>query len=402
MYDEIRSILHDGGSDGPLTATQIATMLHQAPERRSEILAVVNNADAATTERRDALRVLFTETRTQAPHETADEDQDHDSAQVLRRMWVEREHRGSAATVAALRPSAAQDRSEWRSLLPNGEEWRATQTTAVPQDGGYSVPTGVASEYVDLLRAKSAVARVLPASSIIRFATQNLVLPHIVGSTQPAKVAEATAYGKGGVTFAPIEFESAKLGEIRYASIELHDDSSLDIRRLLADDMLKSMAAKLDSLAANGNGATDGLTGLMVAGTTTALGAGVALDWDALSDAAAAIESANGTPTAVLVAPDVYAGLRVSRDEGGYVGDPTRSGSTTAWGLTMVPSSAVPSGTAIVLDGNRVFLGIRRDVRVTIDEHVGFENDTVGYKVSTRVAGLAIAEASSVQVVKAA
>jgi len=413
MHNEIRSILDPNGPDAALTATETATVLNHAGERRAEVLAVINSAAYAdTSERRDALRVLFSETRTQPPVETAavDHYDDSDIIEGLRAQKArEDEWRNLTAKVpASVFPAATtkpRDEGEWRTLLPSGEEFRVTQTVAVAGDGGYTAPKGVAGQYVDLLRARSAVARVLPASSIIRFATNEFVLPQIVASSSPAKVLEAAAYGEGATTFAPLTFSSVKLGEVRWASVELHNDSALDIRRLLSDDMIRSAAAKLDALCVNGVLATDGIKGLTATGngTLTTLGAGVDVSWDHLSDAAAFIEAANGVPSAVLVSTDVYGNLRKTKDgSGAYIGDPTLSGANSAWGLTLVPSSAVPAKTAIVLDGSRVYLGIRDEVRVSIDESARWESDQIGYKVSMRVAGLAVAEATSVQVVKGA
>ena len=48
-------------------------------------------------------------------------------------------------------------------------------------------------------------------------------------------------------------------------------------------------------------------------------------------------------------------------------------------------------------DANRVFVGIRSDVAVKVSEDAGFANDTVGFRVTYRVAGIAVAEATSVQ-----
>jgi HK97 family phage major capsid protein len=336
-------------------------------------------------------------------------NRDISAAEAEARTYVEEgereaEFRTLAANAGALAAVAHQGQSgsEWRTLLPSGEEFRVTQTVSVAGDGGYTAPKGVADEYVNLLRAKSAVARVLPASSIVRFLTNEFVLPQISASSSPAKVAEAANYGEGSATFTPLSFTSVKIGEVRWASVELHNDSALDIRRLLSDDMLRSAAAKLDALCIKGVLATDGFTGLTATGnsTTTTLGAGVSPGWDHISDAVGAIEAANGTPSAVLVSTDIYAALRKAKDgDGTYIGDPTRAGSATAWGLTLAPSSAVPAKTAIVMDASRTYLGIRDEVRVSIDESARWESDQIGYKVSMRVAGMAVAEASSVQVV---
>ncbi|GGJ84413.1 hypothetical protein GCM10010123_12550 [Pilimelia anulata] len=55
----------------------------------------------------------------------------------------------------------------------------------------------------------------------------------------------------------------------------------------------------------------------------------------------------------------------------------------------------------IVADASRVFFGIRSDVALKVSEDAYFGEDVVGIRLTTRAAGLVVAEATSVQWVQA-
>jgi HK97 family phage major capsid protein len=56
----------------------------------------------------------------------------------------------------------------------------------------------------------------------------------------------------------------------------------------------------------------------------------------------------------------------------------------------------------IVADASRLIVGIRRNATIKVSEDARFDSDQVGFRLTMRVAGVSLAEASSVQVVKAA
>ncbi|MFD8210492.1 phage major capsid protein [Streptomyces sp. NPDC059695] len=60
------------------------------------------------------------------------------------------------------------------------------------------------------------------------------------------------------------------------------------------------------------------------------------------------------------------------------------------------------SKTVIVADASRIVVGVRRNATVRISEDARFDKDQVGFKLTMRMAGVSVAEASSVQVIKAA
>ncbi|WP_079148210.1 phage major capsid protein [Streptomyces agglomeratus] len=143
--------------------------------------------------------------------------------------------------------------------------------------------------------------------------------------------------------------------------------------------------------------------GLISLGATTNLPAGATANrWDDVHDAYAAIEAAGATPGVIFASPDQAKALRKARENGtsgaylaGTVTDPA---AVRGLGLPIHVSANIPARHVIVADPSRIHMGARSEVRVAMSEHMEFDKDVSVY----RIAGLAIAETASVQILKAA
>jgi HK97 family phage major capsid protein len=312
---------------------------------------------------------------------------------------------GNKSGLGAVLVGAREDESDaFRALLPSLSEYRLLQES-VPGDGGYTVPQDTAAKYVDVLKARSVFLKGLPAESIIPFNSAQFTLPQLVSSTDAGYAAEGAVIGEGDMTFAGLSFQSKKIAEMRYASNELLVDTAIDMRNLIGNDMLRSASVRLDADAFNGTGANP-IQGIISQGTTTTLGAGdFAASYDDLADAVARIEAANGVASVVWASPDVAAALRKEKatTSGVYQGGaPTESPANTAWGLPVLSSASLPAKTAIVADGTRIFFGLRQAAEVRLSDQMRFDQDQTAFRLTMRVAGIRVAEASSVQIVKGA
>ncbi|MEV3854345.1 phage major capsid protein [Streptomyces sp. NPDC050095] len=119
----------------------------------------------------------------------------------------------------------------------------------------------------------------------------------------------------------------------------------------------------------------------------------------------ARIEAMNGTPSVVWVSVDMAASLRKEKAAGAgtyQAGSPTDSPASTAWGLPILATSFLPARTVVVADGSRIVVGVRRNALVRVSEDARFDRDQVGFKLTMRMAGISLAEASSAQIIKAA
>ncbi|MFI5683796.1 phage major capsid protein [Streptomyces sp. NPDC051636] len=404
MKSELRKIFDSAESeDRGLTAREVASVINSIPaeERmaRTEILAAVNGEGGASSpEVRDAIASTLKAMEMRAA------DAREDRAALDRETEV---RSLLAASSGLLTPTSTGPihSDEWRSLMPSLSEYRALISEGVPQDGGYTVPDQVSSKYIDALKAKSTFLRGLPTGSIIPFTSATFSVPQLVSSTGADYVAEGQTIPQGQMVWGEVKFTAKKIGEVQWASTEVLEDSALDQRRVIAENLLRDASLKFDADAFTGSGANP-IKGIVSQGTSTTLGTGkVTVTYDDLADAVARIEAMNGTPSVVWASVDMAAALRKEKAAGSGVyqgGPPTDAPASTAWGLPILPSAFLAPKTVIVADASRIVVGVRRNATVKVSEDARFDSDQVGFKLTMRMAGVSLAEASSVQIVKAA
>ncbi|MEU5788782.1 phage major capsid protein [Micromonospora purpureochromogenes] len=298
---------------------------------------------------------------------------------------------------------------EWRSLVPTDREYRALIAEGTPAAGGYAVPTKVSEQWIDKLRAQSTFMRA-PGLNIIRFQYGNkLVIPQLTASTDPTVVGEGNAIPEGSLTFAGPALDPVKYAALYRASNEMVDDASIDVEDLVGQTLVRDIANVVDKDAFQGAGGVNALAGLTAAGNSTAvnLSAGVtAVRWDDIIDAYGSIAAIGGTPSVVWASVDMWKALVKARENGtngGYLaGSVTNDPARAAMGLPLLPTANLPVRTVIVADASRVFFGIRKDIRLAQSESWKFDSDSIGYRATIRVAGIRVAEPTSVQRIVAA
>ncbi|MGW0871415.1 phage major capsid protein [Streptomyces sp. NPDC002740] len=319
----------------------------------------------------------------------------------------EAEVRSLAGGLGLLTPAAppASDEGSWRALMPSLSEYRALVAEGTPGDGGYIVSQQTASKYIDALKAKSTFLRGLPAESIIPFTSATFSVPQLVASTGTDYVEEGAAIPEGDMVWGEVKFEAKKIGRIQWASTEILEDSAIDLRNSIANNLLRDASLKFDADAFTGSGANP-IKGILSQGVSTTLGSGkVTVTYDDLADAVSRIEAMNGTPSVVWASVDMAAALRKEKSSGSGTyqgGSPVDSPASTAWGLPILASAFLPPKTVVVSDASRIVVGVRRNATVRVSEDARFDRDQVGFKLTMRIAGISLAEASSAQIVKAA
>ncbi|MGW6922511.1 phage major capsid protein [Streptomyces sp. NPDC054950] len=312
----------------------------------------------------------------------------------------------AAGKLGVLMPGAsAPEGDSWRALMPSLSEYRALVAESVPGDGGYTVPEQTATKYIDALKAKSTFLRGIPAESIIPFTSATFSVPQLVSSTGTDYVEEGATIPEGDMVWGEVKFEAKKIGRIQWASTEILEDSAIDLRNSIANNLLRDASLKFDADAFTGSGANP-IKGILSQGVSTTLGAGkVTVTYDDLADAVARIEAMNGTPSVVWASVDMAAALRKEKASGSGTyqgGSPVDSPASTAWGLPILASAFLPPKTVVVSDASRIVVGVRRNATVRVSEDARFDKDQVGFKLTMRIAGISLAEASSAQIVKGA
>ncbi|MFI8255321.1 phage major capsid protein [Streptomyces filamentosus] len=299
---------------------------------------------------------------------------------------------------------APDEGNKWRALVPSKSEYRAL-SVGVPAEGGYTVPVEVAGRYIDELAAKSALLRGLPAENIIPFTSESLCIPQLIDSGDAGYAAEGETIPEGDMVWGQVKLQAKKIGRIQWVTSELLEDSAVIQRDTVGRNLIRAASLKFDQDAFTGSG-TNPIKGILSQGISTTLGAGqTSITYDSIADAVARIEAINGTPSVVWASVDAAASLRKEKSSGSGTyqgGAPTDSAASTAWGLPILPSAFLPPKTAIVADSSRVMVGVRRNPTIRISEDARFESEQIGFRLTMRMAGVAIAEPSSVQVIRAA
>ncbi|WIM94261.1 phage major capsid protein [Actinoplanes oblitus] len=320
------------------------------------------------------------------------------------------EERADAARLAAGRDISTFNRyapsvNQWRSLFPTEQEYRATVAEATSTTGGVTVPAQVANYWIDKLRSQSVFMKA-PGLNVIHFNTNNFTIPQLSTSTDLSGTtySEGAVIGEGAMTWSGVQLAPVKYGRIYVASSEIIEDSAINIEQMAADVVSRDLALALDKDCFQGAGGTTALGGLSLPANSTAttLSTGnTSVTWDNIIDAYAAIVSTGATPTVVWASPDMFKGLAKARENGstgGYLAASVTSNPVSeALGLPLLVSGNLPARTVIVADATRLYIGIRRDVKVERSSDARFAEDLVSFKATFRVAGVKAAEATSIQ-----
>lgn len=404
MKPELRKIFDEAEArNRGLLPEEIAFVLNsteRGTEARTEAMAMINGGRASTPEGRAALcKVLEADAETAreyAEHRARTEAWEAETRALIERTGVQ------AGILTPVNPE--RDSDEWRALMPSLNEYRALIAEGTPSAGGYTVPKKVSAQYVDVLKAQSTFLRALPAGNVLPFDTDTLQVPQLVESDGEDYAAEGEKLPEGTMTWASLSFPAKKIGRVQWASSEILEDSALDLRNIIAQNLLRDASLRFDADAFNG-ALTDPVKGILAQGVTTSLTGSEVVTYDDLADAVARIEAINGRPSVIWASPDMTAALRKEKASGSgqyQGGSPVDSPASTAWGLPILPSAFIAPKTVIVADASRLFAGIRKNAQVRVSEDARFDADQVGFKLTMRVAGVAVAEADSVQIVKAA
>lgn len=169
--------------------------------------------------------------------------------------------------------------------------------------GGFLVPSSLSATVIDLARAKTVL---VPAGALtINMPTAEMTVVKVKTDPTPHARPEHGAITESAPTFEPIRLRAHVVAALVRISVELLEDAP-QAAQTVENTIAAALALEVDRLGLFGNGTTEprGLLnteglGLVSMGTNGATPA----DYDAYLDAIAAIETANGTPGAVIMSP---------------------------------------------------------------------------------------------------
>jgi HK97 family phage major capsid protein len=235
--------------------------------------------------------------------------------------------------------------------------------------GGYTVPTVLAGEMIDRLRAESVMvaagARTVPLTS------DNLSIAKLATDPTPAFRAENAAIAESDPTFSSVTLTPRSLAVMTKVSRELFEDS-LNLESELPRILSVAMAKEMDRIGLLGSGSAPeprGISNQSGIGTT-ALDAALT-SYAPLLAAQTGILSANAGPVSAMIMHP--------RDAGDLAGltDTTNqplNAPATLSGIPMLTTTAIPtdggtgSNESTIFVGNfsHVMIGVRSGVRVDV------------------------------------
>ncbi|OAV63126.1 phage major capsid protein [Enteractinococcus helveticum] len=247
------------------------------------------------------------------------------------------------------------------------EAWRPNQVSSFDPD--------------DLLKTALIIQCATLAGSVEGDAPSVLV-PYVSADPDAGFVAEGAKITFGGGTLSQVAISTNKVASIDAVSRELVAQKGAAER--IARSMQRAVTSKADMAFLNNASAPTGL--FQVAGIATA----GALDTNifAVYDAIAEIEGDGGQATHFLIHPTDWAVLSKMPEATGsnrsLVADVHNAATRTLAGVPVIVHSAVPEGTAMMLDSSEV-VAAYGTLDLARSDDVYFESDAVGIRATWRL-----------------
>ncbi|APW60476.1 phage major capsid protein [Paludisphaera borealis] len=235
----------------------------------------------------------------------------------------------------------------------SGVQYRADLTTST---GAGAIPTLVRPTLTDLLRARLVLASM--GATVISDMTQPFALPKVTAGLAGGWVStEGTNVAASAPTIGQVPFGYKMVEATTKLSRQFIAGSSLDGERLIADQLVKTVANIVENGAINGSGSSGQPKGLFTYTSgdgigTLALGAnGAAITWAQLTGMTGTVDTANapGDARAWLINPTTTAFFQSTPKVAGYPTFMLDSNNTIngyGYGSTSLVSSTITKGTS--------------------------------------------------------
>ncbi len=277
-------------------------------------------------------------------------------------------------------------------------------TEGTQAQGGYLVRPQVERQLV-IARESDNILRNL--CSKLNVTTNSIQLDQLGLTTTAGWVAElATKPESTGMTLATVTASVFTAAGLVTVSNQLLADSNPAIDGLVTADLAKRLIALEEAafISGTGTGQPLGILNTPGIGATPVTGLTVLELLDAILDSIAAVETAHGAPSAILMHPRTWTRILKSRDaQGAYFIDPAggptdprtgfRGPVKSLWGYPVVTSNRVPTNLGAGVNESRVIVGDYKECLIldrqgiTVDEskHVYFTTNQTVFRAEQRV-----------------
>lgn len=247
--------------------------------------------------------------------------------------------------------------------------------------GGYTIGSEIIAPVIDLARARSAYVQ-SGATTVSMPAPETSMVRLIQDVTLETK-GELETLSTSDMRFGKLTLVAHKIGTIFKVSRELAYDAP-NFAQMVENFAASALAAKVDSYAIQGSGSGEPL-GILNNTELAETGSVGAIEWEDLASAAAQVRLANHMPNAGILGVQANEDLMVLA-----AGDGTNS--AKSWlgrppaleGVTLNATNNCPLAQAIVGDFSHALFGVREEVRLEVSPDVGFEEDSLYFKIVWR------------------
>lgn len=263
----------------------------------------------------------------------------------------------------------------------------AYTSMSTTSDGALLAPEQVADLLVVPVVEESIAAQV---ATVVTTGSTSYRIPYVAEDPAAAWVAEGAEIVPDNLDTDEVTVTPPKVAGLTVISRELAEDSDPAAAEQVGAGLARDIARKIDA-AFFGSTTTNGPDGLESLTTSTASETGT--EWKNADPFVAAVFTAAGegaTLTAFVANPaDAKVLATLKAGTGSNVPllqpDPTAPLRSIIAGVPLFVSSAVTAGTVWGIPKDRVFVVIRDDTRIEVDNSVYFTSDRVAVKATMRV-----------------
>lgn len=240
--------------------------------------------------------------------------------------------------------------------------------------GGFTVPTPLASQFIDLMRARSVV--MTAGAMTVPMDSQTLAIARLESDPDSGWRNENAAIAEGDPTFGRVTFTARTLAGKLTLSRELAADS-LNVGAMIENAFAQSMAVELDRAALYGSGTAPEPRGVVNTSGINAVSMGTngaAIDgYGEILDTLLTLKNSNAAdPTAMICAPrtEIALAKRVDGDGNPLVAPPLVSRipllSTTSAPIDEEEGTATNASSIIMGDFTQLMIGLRQQLEIRV------------------------------------
>jgi len=180
--------------------------------------------------------------------------------------------------------------------------------------GGYTVPTPLAAQLIDLARNRTVVIKA--GALTVPMESQTLAMARLAGDPTAAWRAENAAVSASDMTFEKVTFTAKTLAAMCKLSVELFEDGN-NIDQVVSDALASALALELDRAALLGDGSGATPKGLYSQTGVQAVAVADTFDASELISAIQKIYEQNGEPNGMVFSPRTWANITAWKDTTG-------------------------------------------------------------------------------------